>query len=194
MQNLILKEARNLGNGILDVSTFVNHQLDPGLMEDWGRELAFRFIHTPPITKVITAETSGIPLAFIIAKTLEAQMIYARKVKPVTLGDCYTAKVLSHTKNVISDLVIAKKVLDQDDRVLIVDDFLGRGDTSLALANLVKPFIIVGFAFLIEKSFEGGRAKLEHFNVPIESLVIITDMSEGKIVFGQQAKGTTNHK
>lgn len=183
IERRIREEGKNLGNGILDVATFINHQVDPELIEGAAWKLALKFCHIP-VTKVVTAETSGIPLALVMAGILGAQMIYARKIKPITLGDCFTATVLSRTKNTISDLVIAKKALNHHDQVLIVDDFLARGNTAEALANLIRPTTIVGFAFLVEKSFEGGRILLERFGVPIVSLVKITDMSGGEITFG----------
>jgi xanthine phosphoribosyltransferase len=93
--------------------------------------------------------------------------------------------VPSHTKGTMVQLIVAPDFLNKGDRVLIIDDFLATGRTVEALAHIVgeSDADLVGFGAVIEKAFEGGRARLAGFNVPIESVVIIENMEGDKIVF-----------
>jgi len=188
LRERILREGRNLGRGILKVDSFVNHQVDVNLMTRAGRELARRFARAGA-TKVLTAEISGIVPAVATALALNVPVVYARKTKPITMPEnVYREKAPSHTKGRFVELMVSPEVLQPSDRLLIVDDFLATGQTIAALARIVQSSsaTLVGIGALIEKSFEGGRALLmAQFDVPIESLVTITDMSGANIVFGE---------
>lgn len=182
LKRRILAEGQNLGQGILKVDGFLNHQVDTHLIERIGREIARRFIDAG-VTKVMTAEISGIAPALATAHALSVPLIYARKSRPATMsGPVYVEVAPSHTKGHDAFLMVAAEFLGPD-RVLIVDDFLASGATIGALARLVEHAraTLVGIAVAIEKRFEGGRENLAHLNVPIEALVVITDMSNGKI-------------
>ncbi len=184
LKKRILAEGRNLGNGILKVDGFINHQVDPTLMNECGRELAARFAHLKA-TKVLTAEISGIAPALTTALHLGAPVVYARKTKPITMPDqVYLTLAPSHTKGRTVELIVSPEYLGQGERILIIDDFLASGQTILGLARLAHAAggAVVGIGAVIEKTFEGGRELLKQLNVPIESLALITDMSEGKIV------------
>jgi xanthine phosphoribosyltransferase len=185
LRERIIREGRNLGRGILKVDNFVNHQVDVRLMMDVGRELARRFAHAGA-TKVLTAEISGIAPALTTALALNVPVIFARKTKPITMPEhVYRDRAPSHTKGSFVELMVSPEVLQPNDRVLIVDDFLASGQTIAALARIVQSSgaTLVGVGTLIEKSFEGGRALLtSQFDVPIESAAIITDMSGDDIV------------
>lgn len=181
----ILTDGRNLGNGILKVDGFINHQVDPVLMEACGQELARRFAGVGA-TKVLTAEISGIAPAVSTAKHLGLPVVYARKSKPVTMPDqIFLTLAPSHTKGRTVELIVSPEYLGYEERVLIIDDFLASGQTIMGLVRLARAAgaQIVGIGTLIEKSFEGGRDLLSSLGVPIEALAIITDMTEGKIVF-----------
>lgn len=183
----ILTDGRNLGNGILKVDGFINHQVDAALMNECGRELAGRFARAGA-TKVLTAEISGIAPAFCTALCLGVPIVYARKQKPITMPDqIFLTLAPSHTKGRDVELIVSPEYLGRDERVLIVDDFLATGQTILGLARLAKAAgaTVVGIGAVVEKTFEGGRDLLKPLGVPIESLAVITDMSEGKIVFGE---------
>jgi xanthine phosphoribosyltransferase len=188
LRERIEREGHNLGRGILKVDGFVNHQVDVELMLHAGRELAQRFA-SAGATKVLTAEISGIAPAVTTALALRLPVVYARKTKPITMPDqVYHASAPSHTKGHFVELMVSPEVLQGSDRILIVDDFLASGQTIAALARIVQDSgaELVGIAALIEKTFEGGRQLLaSQFDVPIESLVTITDMSDGSIVFGR---------
>jgi len=184
LKDRIAKEGRNLGNGILKVDGFINHQVDPMLMNECGRELAARF-SAVGATKVLTAEISGIAPALTTALHLGLPVVYARKSKPVTMPDqIFLTLAPSHTKGRTVELIVSPEYLGQGERVLIIDDFLASGQTILGLARLAQAAgsTIVGIGAVIEKDFEGGRAVLTSLGVPIESLATITDMSEGRIV------------
>ena len=188
LRDRIAREGHNLGRGILKVDSFINHQVDAHLMMSVGRDLARLFSTTQP-TKVLTAEISGIAPALTTALALDVPVIFARKTRPVTMPeDAYRDEAPSHTKGGSVALLVSPEVLLPSDRVLIIDDFLASGRTIAALARLVgqSGATLVGIGTLIEKSFEGGRAFLaSQYGVPIGSLVTITDMSDGQIVFGE---------
>jgi xanthine phosphoribosyltransferase len=181
----ILTDGKNLGGGILKVDGFINHQVDPALMNECGRELASRFARAAA-TKVLTAEISGIAPALCTALALGVPIVYARKQKPITMPDqIFLTLAPSHTKGRNVELIVSPEYLGRDERVLIIDDFLATGQTIMGLVRLAQAAgaTIVGIGAVVEKTFEGGRALLETLGVPIESLAVITDMSDGKIEF-----------
>lgn len=185
LKKRIIAEGQNLGGGILKVDGFINHQVDPGLMEACGEELASRFADIDA-TKVLTAEISGIAPALTTASHLDLPVVYARKHKPITMPDqVFLTLTPSHTKGRTVELIVSPEYLGARERVLIIDDFLASGQTILGLARLAQAAgaKIVGIGALIEKAFEGGRAALEYLEVPIESLAIIEHMEGDEIVF-----------
>jgi len=183
----ILAEGQNLGKGILKVDGFINHQVDARLMLKAGQELAARFKGIGA-TKVFTAEISGIAPAVMTALELDVPVVYARKTKPVTMTDpVYVEAAPSHTKGVMTFLMVSPDFLKPSDRILIIDDFLASGQTIHALVRLVRHAgaELVGIGALIEKQFEGGRAQFEKLNVPVEALAVITSLGNGEIVFAE---------
>lgn len=185
LKERILRDGRNLGGGILKVDSFVNHQVDPVLMDACGREFARRFAPVRA-TKVLTAEISGIAPALTTAIHLGLPVVYARKTKPITMPDqVYLTLAPSHTKGRTVELIVSPEYMANHERILIIDDFLASGQTILGLVRLAEASgsQVVGIGALIEKIFEGGRAALEPLGVPVESLACITNMDDGKIVF-----------
>ncbi len=185
LQERILREGKNLGNGILKVDGFINHQVDPKLMDACGRELAQRFKNVGA-TKILTAEISGIAPAVSTAYHLNLPVLYARKHKPITMPDeVFLTLSPSHTKGRMVELIISPEYLGGGERIVIIDDFLATGATILGLVRLAQTAgsQIVGIGTLIEKTFEGGRKVLEPLGVPIESLVQISSMENGTITF-----------
>jgi xanthine phosphoribosyltransferase len=183
----IRAEGRNLGGGILKVDSFINHQLDPQLTAEMGRAFARRFaqLGVVNVTKVITAEVSGIAPALATAMALNAPMVYARKKRPITMtAGYYSAQAPSHTKGGVVELIVSPEYLRPADRVLLIDDFLASGQTIAALAELVAQCgaTLCGIGCVIEKTFEGGRQRLAHLNVPIVSLAMIESMEEDRIL------------
>ena len=185
LQQRILKEGQVLGNGILKVDSFVNHQVDPKLMDTCGREFAKRFAKLGA-TKVLTAEISGIAPALTTALHLGLPVVYARKTKPITMPDqVYLTLAPSHTKGRMVELIVSPEYLANGEKVLIIDDFLASGQTILGLARLAEAAgsRIVGIGALIEKIFEGGRDALTPLGVPIESIACIKSLDGDKITF-----------
>jgi xanthine phosphoribosyltransferase len=184
----IRREGKNLGNGILKVDGFINHQVDPVLMDACGRELARRFASLGA-TKVLTAEISGIAPALTTAQHLGLPVVYARKSKPLTMPDqVFLIMAPSHTKGQMVELMVSPEYLAGGARILIIDDFLASGATIWGLARLAQAAgaTIVGIGTLIEKVFEGGRELLKPIGVPIESLAVITAMEGNRIIFADE--------
>lgn len=185
LRERIVREGKNLGHGILKVDGFINHQVDPMLMDRCGQELANRFKDIGA-TKVLTAEISGIAPAVSTAYHLNLPIVYARKSKPITMPDQVLLTLSpSHTKGRLVELIVSPEYLGQGERVLIIDDFLATGATILGLVRLAETAgaSIVGIGALIEKTFEGGREALIPLGVPIESLVQIVSMECDQIIF-----------
>ena len=183
----IRRDSKNLGNGILKVDGFINHQVDPSLMDACGKELASRFGNVGA-TKVLTAEISGIAPALMTACYLKLPVVYARKTKPITMPDqVFLTLAPSHTKGRMVELIISPEYLGGDEKILIIDDFLATGATIMGLVRLAQTAgsEVVGIGALIEKTFEGGREVLAPLGIPVESLVCITSMTDGQITFGE---------
>lgn len=181
----ILKDGKNLGDGILKVDGFINHQVDPVLMDACGEELARRFAQVNA-SRIMTAEISGIAPALMTARYLNLPVVYARKSKPITMPDqVFLTLAPSHTKGRTVELIVSPEYLSGGERILIIDDFLATGSTIMGLVRLaqVAGATIVGIGALIEKEFEGGRAILSHLGVPIETLARIRAMEGDDILF-----------
>lgn len=184
LKERILREGKNLGNGILKVDSFINHQVDPALMDECGREFA-RIFANVGATRILTAEISGIAPALMTARYMNLPVVYARKTKPITMPDqVYLTVAPSHTKGRMVELIVSPEYLGSGEKVLVIDDFLASGATILGLVRLAQAAgaALVGIGALIEKTFEGGREALEHLNVPVEALVQITSLDDGRIV------------
>jgi len=181
----IKKDGKNLGNGILKVDGFINHQVDPQLMDACGHELARRFKDLGA-TKVLTAEISGIAPALTTALHLGLPVVYARKHKPITMPDqVFLTLTPSHTKGRTVELIISPEYLGHGERIIIIDDFLATGATILGLVRLAQTAgaEIVGIGALVEKIFEGGREAVSYLGVPVESLARIKLMEGDVILF-----------
>ncbi len=188
LQDRIIREGKNLGGGILKVDGFINHQVDPLLMDACGKELARRFKGVRA-TKILTAEISGIAPAVSTAFHLKLPVVYARKHKPITMPDeVFLTLSPSHTKGRMVELIISPEYLGKGERVVVIDDFLATGATIQGLVRLAQTAgsTIAGIGTLIEKTFEGGRNALAYLGVPIEALVQIISMDSGQIVFAPQ--------
>ncbi len=187
LKDRILREGKILGNGILKVDGFINHQVDPLLMDVCGQEFARRFKDIGA-TKILTAEISGIAPAITTALHLGLPVVYARKQKPITMPDeVFLTLSPSHTKGRMVELIISPEYLAGGERVLIIDDFLATGATVVGLVRLAQTAgaQIVGVGVLIEKIFEGGRAALDSLNIPVEALARIQSFENDRIVFAE---------
>jgi xanthine phosphoribosyltransferase len=185
LKERIIRDGKNLGNGILKVDSFINHQVDPNLMYECGAEFARQFASLGA-TKILTAEISGIAPALMAAHHLGVPVVYARKTKPVTMPDqVYLTVAPSHTKGRMVELIVSPEYLGREERILIIDDFLASGATISGLVRLAQTAgaTVVGVGTLIEKTFEGGRQLLAPLNIPVVSLVSISSLDNNQIVF-----------
>lgn len=185
LKTKIALEGRVLPGNILKVDNFLNHQVDVNFLRSVGDEFK-KLFQDKEITKVLTAEVSGIAIGTVTAESLGVPMLFAKKYAGSNMDtDTYEAKVHSYTKNNDYLLRVSKRYLNKEDKVLIVDDFLANG---CALAGLIELCLqsgatIVGCGVVIEKEFQGGREYLKKYNFPIESLAIVESMGDGKINF-----------
>ncbi|SCT01115.1 xanthine phosphoribosyltransferase [Staphylococcus caeli] len=170
---------------ILKVDGFLNHQIDARLMYDVGQTFYEQF-KNEGITKILTIEASGIAPAIMAAMRFDVPCLFAKKAKPSTLKKAvYQAEIHSFTKNTTSTVVVSDEFLDENDRVLIIDDFLANGDASLGLNEIVKQAqaTTVGIGIVIEKSFQPGRERLEEAGLTVSSLCKVASLSGNKVSF-----------
>ena len=148
-----IREQGAVDGEIIKVDRFLNHMVDPDLLVILGNELAGRFARRG-VTKVLTAETSGIMLAQAIALALHVPFVYAKKKRPITMREYFAAASYSFTKQESTTLYVSREVLDNRDRVLFVDDFYAKGSTFKAIGEIVEQSgaELVGSAVIINKS------------------------------------------
>ncbi|MED3328818.1 xanthine phosphoribosyltransferase [Bacillus thuringiensis] len=187
LQEKILNEGKVLSGDVLKVDAFLNHQIDPVLMQEIGKEFAKRF-KEENITKIVTIESSGIAPAVMAALELGVKVIFARKRKSLTLQDnMYVANVYSFTKQETNEISLSRNHIDENDCVLIIDDFLANGQAALGLMSLVEQAgaSIAGIGIVIEKAFQDGGKKLREQGVRVESLAEIASLDNGTVAFVQ---------
>ena len=185
LEERILKDGYVLGENILKVDSFLTHQVDLNLMKEIGKVFAEQFA-TAGITKVVTIEASGIAPALYTADALGVPMIFAKKSKNITMNEgILTAEVYSFTKQVSNTVSIASKYLSENDKVLIVDDFLANGQAAKGLIEIVEQAgaKVDAIGIVIEKSFQDGRALLEKEGIPVFSLARLERFENGQVVF-----------
>lgn len=171
---------------ILKVDNFLNHQIDVKLYEQIGKEFAKRY-QDQKIDRILTVEAGGIALACFVAQAMEYQpVVYAKKDPSAIISDdVYYANVHSFTKKRDYNIRVDKRFINENDNVLVIDDFLANGEAGLGLAKIVEEAKanVVGFGIVIEKGFQPGRNKLEEHGYRVESLAIIDEFKNGEVVF-----------
>ena len=190
LEQRILKEGIVKPGNVLKVDSFLNHQMDIALMDEIGKEFRRRFADKP-ITKVLTIEASGIAIAYPVAKAFGVPMVFAKKSQSLNLdGQMYTAEVQSFTHGKVNQVIVAKKFLSPDDRVLIIDDFLANGCALQGLISIVDSAgaEVVGLGIAIEKGFQEGGWRIRNLGYRLESLAIVDamDSATGGITFRAQ--------
>ncbi|MEK1305848.1 xanthine phosphoribosyltransferase [Limosilactobacillus fermentum] len=176
-----------LPGNVLKVDAFLNHQVDPVLMQHIGQEFAARF-KDAKITKVWTVESSGIAPAVMTGLALGVPVIFARKHKSLTLNSgMYTADVYSYTKKTTNQISISKCYVDKTDRVLLIDDFLANGQAVEGMLQIADQagVEVVGAGIVIEKCFQPGSAELAAKGVRVESLAKVSSLADGQVSFKQ---------
>lgn len=172
---------------VLKVDSFLNHQIDMELVERIAEEFVRRF-EGISVTRVLTIETSGIILAGAVARLLKVPMVIARKTRSMNLdGESYVAEFLSFNHKNIKTVVVSKKYLSQEDRVLIIDDIMANGCAMQGLISIVEDAEaeVVGCGVVIEKSFQEGADRIRNLGYRLESLCAVQQLNPatGEIVF-----------
>lgn len=188
LEQKILAEGTVLSDQVLKVDSFLNHQIDPVMMQKIGQEFARLFKNTG-ITKIITIEASGIAPAVMAGLELGVPVIFARKYQSLTLkDDLYRSKVFSFTKQTESTIAISKKHISKLDKVLVIDDFLANGQAALGLTDLIHQANaeVIGIGIVIEKSFQSGRQLLIDKGYRVESLARVQSLADGQVTFVQE--------
>lgn len=191
LKRKIQTEGKIVEGRIIQVSNFLNHQLDIPLFNEMGKEFQRRFSDTQ-ITKILTIETSGIAIACIAAQHFNnVPVVFAKKHAGSNMDkDVYESRVYSYTKNAEYKIRVAKEFINKDDKILIIDDFLASGNAVIGLIDLIKQSgaEVVGIGIVIEKSFQGGRELIEKGGYHLESLAIIDSIEDGQVVFRDNIK------
>ncbi|GIP37933.1 xanthine phosphoribosyltransferase [Paenibacillus sp. J31TS4] len=185
LKQRILEQGVILSDQVLKLDAILNHQVDPLLIMKMGREFARRF-EGERITKVITVETSGIPVAFATALELKVPMVFGKRKKTLTSDqDSYTERVPSFTKGIVTDIMVAKSFLSPEDRLLFIDDIIANGDAARGLIRIIQRAgsELVGMGVVVEKKFQRGADTIREQGIRLESLVRITGLSDNQIHF-----------
>ncbi|WP_167959062.1 xanthine phosphoribosyltransferase [Anaerosporobacter faecicola] len=179
LKDRINRDGKIKEGNVLKVDSFLNHQIDIALLEEIGKEFKRRF-EGKEVTKILTIEASGIAIACIAAKYFQVPVLFAKKSKTKNIaGEVYTSKVESYTHGKVYDIMVSKEFLKEDDKVLIIDDFLANGQALLGLIKLVEDAkaTVVGAGIVIEKGFQVGGELIRKQGVHLESLAIVDKMS-----------------
>ena len=185
LKDRILKDGKALSSEILKVDSFINHQVDPELMKEIGIEFA-KYFKDKNITKVFTIESSGIAPALMTAIELNVPMVILKKQTSKILDDnFYQTEVKSFTKNNIYNLTVSKKYINENDNILVIDDFLANGEAGKGAIRLIESANanVSGIGIVIEKSFQPGREILDKMGYDVYSLARIKSLDSNKIEF-----------
>ena len=186
LKERIRKDGRVKEGNIIKVDNFLNHQMDIGLLQEIGREFR-RLFPDPDINKILTLEASGIGIAAIAAQYFgNVPVVFAKKAKSKNLdGELYMTQVRSFTKGTVFDVQIEARFLTGADKVLIIDDFLARGEALKGLIDIVDQSgaALAGCGIVIEKGFQDGGEIIRGRGVNLKSLAIIDSIDEGLIQF-----------
>ena len=187
LEERIIKDGVVKEGNILKVDSFLNHQLDVALFDEMGAEWAKRF-EGVEITKILTIEASGIGIACVAARHFNVPVVFAKKSQSVNLdGEMYTAEVESFTHKNKNNVIVSKKFLNENDKVLIIDDFLANGCALQGLISIINSAgaTVAGIGIAIEKGFQPGGQIIRNLGYKLESLAIVDGMDHvtGKITF-----------
>lgn len=187
LEERIVRDGIMEGDDVLKVDSFLNHQMDVQLFAEMGREWA-RLFADEGVNKILTIEASGIGIACVAAQEFGVPVVFAKKSKTKNIaGEVYSAQVESFTHGRVYNIIVSKKFLGPNDRVLLIDDFLANGAALQGLINLVRDSgaHLVGAGIAIEKAFQPGGALIRSMGVRVESLARIQSMSAQGVVFCQ---------
>lgn len=185
LEDRILADGKVLPGEILKVGDFLNQQIDPELLMEMGGEIASLY-KDAGVTKILTIESSGIAVAFAAGYKMNVPVVFAKKHASINLSDdVLTSQVYSYTHQKTYDIVVSSDYISKDDTVLIVDDFLAKGNALKGLIEITNKAgaKLAGAAIAIEKGFQGGGDELRRQGIRVESLAIIESMSDDSLTF-----------
>ena len=190
LEKRILKDGIVKEGNVLKVDSFLNHQIDPSLLDEMGKEFHRRFADKN-INKVLTIEASGIAIACFVARYFNVPVVFAKKSKSINIaGDVYVAEVHSFTHKKVNQVILSKSFLGTEDHVLIIDDFLANGDALQGLISICKDAgaTVEGIGIGIEKGFQMGGTIIRNLGYQLESLAIVEGMNHetGEVFFREQ--------
>lgn len=186
LKKYIEEKGRVSDGNILRVEYFINHQMDIGLFNEFGREFKNRF-KDEKIDKILTIESSGIGIAAIVSQYFDyVPVVFARKTESAIISDdTYNYEVYSYTKKITNIVRVDKELIKEGENILLIDDFLANGRAAYGLVKIVEQAgaNVIGIGIAIEKGFQPGRQYLEEIGVRVESLAIIDYFKDGKVYF-----------
>lgn len=190
LEERIIKDGIVKEGNVLKVDSFLNRQMDISLFEQMGEEFKRRFADKT-INKILTIEASGIGIACVVAKYFNVPVVFAKKSKSINIeGEMYIAEVESFTHKCRNQVIVSKKFLNSDDKVLIIDDFLANGCALQGLISIVNEAggTVEGIGIAIEKGFQSGGRIIRNLGYQLESLAIVESMdaANGTIQFREQ--------
>ena len=190
LEERIRKDGIVKPGNVLKVDSFINHQMDIELISEMGKEWKKLFADKK-INKILTIEASGIGIACIAAIHFNVPVVFAKKAKSINLdGEMYTAEVESFTHKNKNQVIVSKKFLNEEDHVLIIDDFLANGCALQGLIQIVQSAgaTVEGIGIAVEKGFQSGGRMIRNLGYQLESLAIVDGMNAetGEIIFREQ--------
>ena len=190
LEERIVKDGIVKEGNVLKVDSFLNHQMDISLFNQMGAEFKKRF-EGKNINKILTIEASGIGIACVVAMHFNVPVVFAKKAKSINIdGDMYIAEVESFTHKCKNQVIVSKKFLNEDDHVLIIDDFLANGCALQGLISIINQAggTVEGIGIAIEKGFQNGGNIIRNLGYQLESLAIVDSMdaATGTVKFREQ--------
>lgn len=190
LEERITKDGIVKEGNVLKVDSFLNHQMDIRLFDQIGEEFKKRFEGTE-INKILTIEASGIGIACVVARHFDVPVVFAKKSKSINIeGDVYVAEVESFTHKCKNQVIVSKKFINPEDKILIIDDFLANGCALQGLISIVKSAgaSVEGIGIAVEKGFQTGGQVIRNLGYHLESLAIVDSMdaATGEIKFREQ--------
>jgi len=187
LKERILKDGIVREGNVLKVDSFLNHQMDIKLFNEIGKEFK-RLFYASKINKILTIEASGIGIACITAQHFDVPVVFAKKTQSINInGEVYTTKINSFTHKKVYDVIVSKRFLNKDDKLLIIDDFLANGCALEGLIDIAKTAgaVVEGVGIVIEKGFQNGGNIIRSKGIRVESLAIIDSMDceTGTVIF-----------
>ncbi|WP_409345816.1 xanthine phosphoribosyltransferase [Paenibacillus sp. MBLB4367] len=185
LKQRILQEGTVHTHDVLKLDAILNHQVDPQLIMELGKQFA-RLFREQEVTKVLTIESSGISVAFATALELGVPLVFARRKKTLTTdAETYCERVPSFTKGIVTDIMVSKKYLSAADRVLLIDDIIANGDAARGIIRIIEQAgaHLIGMGVVVEKTFQAGARTIREQGIRVESLAKIAALQNGSIIF-----------